>query len=67
MNGRALSTPNGACEYLFAPVAPTRFRLIGASGLVLVFDVEGGAVRAARLLESGSPVLKLVPKAPKAN
>ena len=37
-------------EYLLAPVAPTRFRLVGASGLVLVFDVEGGAVRAARLL-----------------
>jgi pimeloyl-ACP methyl ester carboxylesterase len=54
-------------EYLLAPVAPTRFRLVGVSGLVLVFDVEGGAVRAARLLDSGSPVLKLVPKGPKAN
>jgi hypothetical protein len=55
-------------DLVLAPTAPTRFRIAGASAISVVFDVEGGAVRSATVLEAGSPVARLVPKtAPKAH
>ncbi|HEX4440087.1 MAG TPA: alpha/beta fold hydrolase [Thermoanaerobaculia bacterium] len=56
----------GQGDLLLSPTSATRFRVAGESSLLVVFDVADGAVRSATVLESGNPVLKLVPK-PKTN
>ena len=56
----------GEGDFLLAPVTKTRFRVAGASGFLVEFDVAGEVVRSATLIDAGSPVMKLVPK-PKTN
>jgi len=56
----------GEGDFLLAPVAKRRFRVAGASGFLVDFDVAGGIVRSVTLIDSGTPVMKLVPK-PKSN
>ena len=52
----------GEQTFLLAPVSPARFRIIGAPGLYVAFDIEAGRVKRAVLEQGGVPALTLVPR-----
>ncbi len=60
--GMLVLTFPGEDRLLLAPVAQTRFRVAGAPGLSVRFEVVDGQRRSATIIESGSPVMKLLPK-----
>ena len=60
--GMLVLTLPGEDRLLLAPVAQTRFRVAGAPGLSVRFEVVDGQRQSATIIESGSPVMKLLPK-----
>ena len=60
--GMLVLTFPGEDRLLLAPVAQTRFRVAGAPGLSVRFEVVDGQCRSATIIESGSPLMKLLPK-----
>jgi len=62
IGGKLKMTVGSDRPLLLAPVAPTRFRVAAAPGVVVEFALAGDAVVSATILQSGQQVLKLVPR-----
>ncbi len=56
-----LSFPDGD-SFLLVPVAATRFRVAGAPNLAVSFELVDGRPARATIIQSGTPVMKVVPK-----